>query len=104
MTKTKAPQSTLSPKGGSSQNPTPIGNERTPQTAFMIATLNMSWQMLIVVLLPIYAGHRIDGKVGSTPIFTILGVLVGFTAALLIVWRQLRALGTSPKFSSKERT
>jgi F0F1-type ATP synthase assembly protein I len=97
MKKTKAPKSTLSPNGGSTETVTAVTRNRSQQATFMMAVLNMSWQLAIVVLVPIIGGYKLDILFGSLPVFTIVGFLIAMVGSGIVMWRQLQLFGPAPK-------
>lgn len=52
--------------------------------------MNMSWQLAIVVLVPIIGGFKLDTTFGSTPALTIVGFFIAMGGMGLVVWRQLQ--------------
>ncbi len=47
----------------------------TPGRDFLIAALSMSWQLAIVVLVPIIGGFELDKILGTVPVLTMIGFL-----------------------------
>lgn len=62
------------------------GSDRTSGATFMMAALDMSWRLAIVVLVPIIGGYEIDRHAGTAPALTIIGFLVAM-AGLAAVMR-----------------
>jgi F0F1-type ATP synthase assembly protein I len=62
-----------------------------------VAALNMSWQLAIVVLVPIIAGYELDKKLGTVPSLTVLGFLLAMAGMALVVWRQMQLLNPENK-------
>ena len=62
------------------------------QTRFLGAVMNMSWQLAVVVLVPVLGGHILDSHFKSSPIWTIAGFVVAVAAASVVVWRQATAV------------
>jgi len=81
MKKTKAPETTPSPAN-------PGGTD--PRNQFLVAAMNMSWQLAIVVLVPIIGGFELDKKLDTVPALTIVGFIVAMLGMALVVWRQLQ--------------
>lgn len=70
--------------------------EAHQRSLFLSMALNMSWQLAVVVLVPILAGVRLDKvfSMGSTYVFVGLGVaLVGSTA---VMWRTMQVANHLP--------
>jgi len=95
MTKTTAPSTTPSPTPGDTQSSK--GGSTNPRAEFIVAALNMSWQLAIVVLVPIIAGYELDKKLDTVPSLTILGFLLAMVGMALVVWRQMQLLGPENK-------
>jgi F0F1-type ATP synthase assembly protein I len=96
MTKTKAPTTTPSPTTGDSQLSSK-GGSTNPRAEFVVAALNMSWQLAIVVLVPIIFGYELDKKLDTLPSLTILGFLLAMIGMALVVWRQMQLLDPENK-------
>jgi hypothetical protein len=60
-----------------------------PKSQFLDLALNMSWQLAIAVILPIYAAVRIDAHFKSAPSVTIVGFFFAIMLAAMIVKRTL---------------
>jgi F0F1-type ATP synthase assembly protein I len=95
MTKTTAPSTTPSPTPGDNQSSK--GGSTNPRAEFIVAALNMSWQLAIVVLVPIIAGYELDKKLGTVPSLTVLGFLLAMAGMALVVWRQMQLLNPENK-------
>jgi F0F1-type ATP synthase assembly protein I len=50
--------------------------------------LNLSWTMLFSLLLPLLAGIWLDKRLGTIPLFTLIGVVLGISAATIGVARM----------------
>lgn len=62
---------------------------------FMAAALNMSWQLAVVVLLPIVGGFKLDEHFHSLPLWTISGFVLAMLGMAVVVWRQLQLFSPS---------
>jgi len=71
------------------------------QSAFFVAVFNMSWQLAIVVLLPLIGGSQIDKSLGTSPIFTLLGFAIALGGMAIVVMRQIKSLEPSKARSKK---
>jgi len=49
--------------------------------------MNLSWTMLFSLLIPLLAGIWLDNKLGSAPLFILIGALLGILAATVGVAR-----------------
>jgi len=72
--------------GGGKKQTTESDN---PKAVFVNAALGMSWQLAVVVLLPIIGGYELDQHTKTSPLFTLVGFIVAGIAACLIVWKTL---------------
>lgn len=59
-----------------------------------MSALNMSWQLAVVVLVPIIGGFKLDQKLDTLPALTIAGFFIAMAGMGLVVWRQLQLFGT----------
>lgn len=66
---------------------------------FFLAATNMSWQLAIVVLVPIVGGFKLDEHLHSLPLWTFVGFVLAMIGMGVVVWRQLQLL--SPKLINK---
>ena len=69
------------------------GNLPASQNArqdFIAAALGMSWQLAIVVLVPLLAGYWLDKRTHTLPLYTFVGFGLALIGFALVVWRQLQ--------------
>ena len=52
--------------------------------------LNMTWQLALVVLIPIVGGFKLDQHFNSSPVFTLIGVVITILG-VVVVLRQVVA-------------
>lgn len=76
-------------KAGENINATPISSTQARQM-FLNATLNMSWQLAIAVLVPVIGGYELDKSLKSSPAFTIVGLVIAIILCMLVVGRVLK--------------
>lgn len=60
----------------------------SPAAQFM----GLGLQFVLSILLFLYLGKWLDGKLGSSPVFLILGVFIGAGAAFYSMYRNLKAV------------
>jgi F0F1-type ATP synthase assembly protein I len=77
------------------------GKSRSNGAILIIAALDMSWRLAIVVLVPIIGGFELDKHLGSTPALTIVGFLAAMAGLFFIMKRTLAAADTKFKASPK---
>jgi F0F1-type ATP synthase assembly protein I len=86
-------------KGGSQTNTV------SPQAAkqqFIAATLSMSWQLALVVLIPVVGGFKLDQHLKTTPALTITGFIVAIVGMAVVVRRALQAVTPAMNEESKK--
>ncbi len=101
MKKTIAPSKTPSPNGGETKPDTAVGRGKDPRNEFFAAAFNMSWQLAIVVLVPIIGGFELDKKLNTLPALTIVGFVMAMVGMGAVVWRQLQLFSPPLPPSSK---
>ncbi len=73
----------------------------SPKKEFYLAVMNMSWQLVIVVLVPLYIGSRLDTHFNTSPLWTLVGLLLALICVALIVWRQFQLF--TPKIQNQPK-
>ena len=92
MIKNSAPASTSKiDKGGSKSDI----NLSDPRGAFIGAVLTMSWQLAIVVLIPVVGGFELDRHFKTLPIITIIGFVIAVAGVVMVLKRMLNELNQS---------
>lgn len=67
--------------------------EKKASSNFMLGlTLNLSWQLMFAVLLPILSGHFLDQKLDTSPWFTVGGFALAMVLMIVVVKRMLKDL------------
>ena len=97
--KTNAVQSTPRIKGEHKQGT----DARGPGATFVSLALNMSWQLAIVVLVPVIGGFELDKKLDILPALTIVGFIVAMAGMAAVVWRQLQLFAPPPASPQKRK-
>ena len=72
---------------------------RTPQMEFAVAAASMSWQLAVVVLLPVIGGFKLDQHLHSAPLWTAVGFVLAITGMVMVLKRMLSEL--APKTTTK---
>jgi F0F1-type ATP synthase assembly protein I len=84
MKQTKAPQAAPTP-------PQDLPKRvKSPSTIFVTLALDMTWRLAIVVLVPVIGGFKLDEKLETTPLLTIVGFLIAMTGMALVVWKMMQ--------------
>lgn len=74
------------------QHPVNPDTSAAARSAFTSAAIGMSWQLAIIVLLPIIGGYKLDQANGSLPLWTIVGLLLAFVGSILVIRKALRSV------------
>ncbi|CAN5364724.1 hypothetical protein BH09PAT4_BH09PAT4_05160 [soil metagenome] len=89
-----APQSTPhSLKGGDTQKSsknTDVDEVFFQQNLFYMTVLNMTWQLAVVVIVPIVAGFKLDEHFDLSPWLTLLGLLVAAGGMMVVVMSTVK--------------
>ncbi len=81
----------------------PTSNSNLPKTdlpkkpsareqLFVGTFISLSWQMLVVVLVPAIGGHFLDERMRTAPLFTIVGFTLAITMAALLTYRAYKTM------------
>lgn len=62
------------------------------KNVFMGAAIGMSWQLALVVLLPILGGYKLDTVNGSSPLWTVIGLVMALILSVLVVRNALKSV------------
>lgn len=77
------------------QKPETSAPSNHPTVALLIGTaLDTTWRMFIPTIGGTVLGVMIDRNFGSTPLATIIGVVIGVGLAGLLIYRQLKKVKT----------
>ena len=58
--------------------------------------LNMSWQLAVVVLVPVIGGVALDKKLNTSPVLLLMGLAVALLGSIAVMWRTLQAANKLP--------
>lgn len=76
------------------------GDSKLPtreQQLFVGTFISLSWQLLVVVLVPFIGGHLLDQRLGTTPLWTIIGLSLALSLAALTTYRAYKTVSSSNK-------
>lgn len=96
MEKISAAPTTTPPvaKGGRTK---PTFKESAEQRSqFFTMALDMSWQLAVVVLLPVVGGHYLDEHLKTSPLWTLAGLGLAFVMSGVVMWQALQAANRLP--------
>lgn len=85
----RAPDSDGGDAGASGERDT-VSERRSGQTANIGLALDLGMRLGISVILGLAAGLALDGWLGTSPLFTLLGVVLGIAAAMYTIWDVAR--------------
>lgn len=93
---------------GTSRTDESAGSDRLAarqRNQFLAMLLNMSWQLAVVVLVPVIGGVFIDKAMSSSPVFLVVGLILALGGTVLVLWRTMRTASQLPvpKLSDAER-
>jgi F0F1-type ATP synthase assembly protein I len=94
MTVTNMPKSTSPGRHTVRANTAEQGDAAKAQ--FVVAALNMSWQLAAVVLVPIIGGVEIDKAIGSTEVFLFVGLALALIGSIFVMRRAMQAANKMP--------
>lgn len=77
----------------SSEHTSSTSDSKLNQNAFVGIALGMSWQLAVIVLVPILGGYKLDGSFNSAPWLTLIGLLLSIVGSILVVRRSLAQFG-----------
>ena len=63
---------------------------------FWTMAINMSWQLAIVILIPIIAGAKLDNHFDTSYLYTFIGLAVASTLSGVVMWRTLKVANSLP--------
>lgn len=89
-----------SKEGGSKASQKSSPSAKSARRDFLIAASNMSWQLAVVVLVPIIGGFKLDEYLNTVPTLTIIGFVLAMAGMAVVVWRQLQLY--SPKITEAD--
>lgn len=73
-----------------------------PKSQFVGTALSMSWQLAIVVLIPVIGGYKIDQHFKTLPTFTVAGLVLSMIGTIVIIKKALNQL--SDGFSRADKS
>jgi F0F1-type ATP synthase assembly protein I len=90
MINNSAPRMTPKPSLGavSTQN-------KDGRVVFMGAVIDMTWQLAIVVLIPIVGGYKLDQHFKTTPLWLLVGCALAIAGTVAVLRRILSGLNQS---------
>ena len=66
------------------------------RSLFVSMALTMSWQLAAVVLIPLFAGAKLDKMVGSGDMYTFVGLGVALVGSIAVMWHAMQTANRIP--------
>lgn len=101
MNKKTPAKPTPSPASTKRQN---LNGPINPTREFLLANLNMSWKLAIVVMVPIVGGFKLDEKLGWAPALTIAGFVLAMAGTAFVLWQVSQQVSQISVPTSKKGT
>jgi F0F1-type ATP synthase assembly protein I len=102
MSKTKVQLSAPSPKNRDLKASTEVGETNTT-SLFVGLALDMSWRLALIVLVPILGGYEIDRHWHTTPLLTIVGIIIAMIGVPLVLRQTLNKVNSLPPIPKRKR-
>jgi F0F1-type ATP synthase assembly protein I len=101
-----APNQTPPSLRGGTSSPTTSAESGSASRNFIVMALNMSWQLVVVVLVPMIAGVELDKALKTSPIFLFVGLALAFVGSGFVMWRAMQTANRLPvpKLSDEQRS
>ena len=77
------------------EDPT-TGQNRGARGNFVVASLNMSWQLALVVLVPLVGGAQLDKVTHRNSLWVLVGLGIALLGSIAVMWRAMRAANRLP--------
>jgi F0F1-type ATP synthase assembly protein I len=56
----------------------------------------MTWQLAVVVLVPLIGGFKLDEKFHTSPLLTIIGFVLAMAGTAAVLWRMSQTVSQIP--------
>jgi F0F1-type ATP synthase assembly protein I len=67
-----------------------------PQQQFIASAVSMSWQLAVVVLVPIIGGVELDKAIGSKNVCLFIGLGIALVGSAAVMWRAMQVANRMP--------
>jgi len=84
--------SSAKPVGKQTSNSEASSGADPARSAFTSAAIGMSWQLAIIVLLPIVGGYKLDQTADSSPLWTLIGLVVALAGSIFVIRKALSSV------------
>lgn len=101
---TAVPKTTPQVEGGKTRK-NKHDQAASQKNVFLYMALNMSWQLAVVVLLPVIAGAKLDKAVGTSNLYVFIGLALAAAGSVIVIWRAMQTANRLPvpKLTDAER-
>ena len=67
--------------------------------------VNMTWQLAVVVLVPVIGGVMLDKKLNMSPVLLLVGLAVALLGSIAVMWRTMQTANRLPvpKLTEEQR-
>jgi uncharacterized membrane protein len=75
------------------------------RSQFLVLAANMTWQLALVVMVPVIAGVELDKHFGTKYVCTFIGLGMALLGSAAIMWRTMQVANRLPvpKLTEKEK-
>ncbi len=71
------------------------------QKIFNLSVFGMSLQLLISILAPLFIGSAIDNHFKTKPLYTLIGLVVGISLSVVVIWNSYKSLTSNTLLDNK---
>ena len=84
--------SSAKPAGKQTSNSDAKSGADPVPAAFTSAAIGMSWQLAIIVLLPILGGYKLDQVGNSSPLWTLTGLALALAGSIFVIRKAMASV------------
>jgi F0F1-type ATP synthase assembly protein I len=94
MSKSTATSMPPQTRGAAHKNTEELGASAKQQ--FVSAALTMSWQLVVVVIVPIIGGTLLDKAFGTQEVFLFIGLGLAVLGTIVVLWKAAQTANRMP--------
>jgi hypothetical protein len=83
-------------KDGQKPSSSDTPNSNALRNQFTVMALNMSWQLAIVVLIPIIGGVELDKAIHAGSVCLFIGLTIAVLGSIAVMWRTVQIANQLP--------
>jgi F0F1-type ATP synthase assembly protein I len=99
MKKAAAERKTTTPKEDDIEK---LLESQAAKSQFYGATINLSWRLALIVLIPVIAGVKLDEKFNKSPSFVLAGLMIAAFGAAATIWSTVQEVNQLQAEDSKK--